>query len=244
MNRLRPLEHWDRGFEPHSRHGCLCLFCFCGVLCVGSGLATGWSPVQAVLLTMYRSKTEKAAKVHKGCRTEIEGTKFPVNLYEILGDHGKTKFLNPWAAPLNARITLSLAELAYRNSHTSYPCLINCRSVLRLLIKCSASSDDAKPDGNTKQFPHNNCTKSTFLTSHICFERSNDLSLLKQKLSLVERKIFVGEHRHIKAPCLHSMNRFHLPEWPARSATWRPQQRVQIHWLKQRAGHWSTIDTN
>jgi hypothetical protein len=26
MNCLRPLEHWDRGFESHSRHGCLCAF--------------------------------------------------------------------------------------------------------------------------------------------------------------------------------------------------------------------------
>jgi hypothetical protein len=26
MNRLRPLEHWDRGFESHSRHGYLYAF--------------------------------------------------------------------------------------------------------------------------------------------------------------------------------------------------------------------------
>jgi hypothetical protein len=26
MNCLLPLEHWDRGFESHSRHGCLCAF--------------------------------------------------------------------------------------------------------------------------------------------------------------------------------------------------------------------------
>jgi hypothetical protein len=29
MNCLRSLESWDRGFEYHSRHGCLCLFCVC-----------------------------------------------------------------------------------------------------------------------------------------------------------------------------------------------------------------------
>jgi hypothetical protein len=29
MNRLRPLEHWDRGFESHLRHGCLCAFILC-----------------------------------------------------------------------------------------------------------------------------------------------------------------------------------------------------------------------
>jgi hypothetical protein len=32
---LRPLEHWNRGFESRSRYGCLCvrLFCVCIVLC-------------------------------------------------------------------------------------------------------------------------------------------------------------------------------------------------------------------
>jgi hypothetical protein len=24
-----PLEHWDHGFESHSRHGCLCAFILC-----------------------------------------------------------------------------------------------------------------------------------------------------------------------------------------------------------------------
>jgi hypothetical protein len=33
MKRLRPLELWDRGFESHSRHECLGLFCVCVVLC-------------------------------------------------------------------------------------------------------------------------------------------------------------------------------------------------------------------
>jgi hypothetical protein len=36
-NHLRPLEHWDRGFESHSRHGCLYAF----ILCLGRDLATG-----------------------------------------------------------------------------------------------------------------------------------------------------------------------------------------------------------
>jgi hypothetical protein len=26
VNRFRHVEHWDRGFESHSRHGCLCPF--------------------------------------------------------------------------------------------------------------------------------------------------------------------------------------------------------------------------
>jgi hypothetical protein len=45
------------------------LFCVCVVLCVGRGLATGWSPMQGALRTVWRIKTEKAAKVQqKDCR--------------------------------------------------------------------------------------------------------------------------------------------------------------------------------
>jgi hypothetical protein len=62
MNRLRLLEHWDRGFESHPRHGYVCIYAVCIVLCVGSGLATGWSPAQGVLQTVYRiNKLKKEA---------------------------------------------------------------------------------------------------------------------------------------------------------------------------------------
>jgi hypothetical protein len=53
MNRLRPLERWDRAFESHSRHRCLRYYVFV-LPCVGSDLATGLSPVQGVLPTVYR----------------------------------------------------------------------------------------------------------------------------------------------------------------------------------------------
>jgi hypothetical protein len=38
---------------------CVRLFCVCAVLCVGSGLTTGWSLVQGVLPTVYRFKKLK-----------------------------------------------------------------------------------------------------------------------------------------------------------------------------------------
>jgi hypothetical protein len=38
---------------------CMRLFCVCVVLCVGSGLATGWSPVQGILPTVYKIKNLK-----------------------------------------------------------------------------------------------------------------------------------------------------------------------------------------
>jgi hypothetical protein len=45
-------EFMDAKLQSHTqRHECLCvrLFCVCVVLCVDSGLATGWSLVQVVL---------------------------------------------------------------------------------------------------------------------------------------------------------------------------------------------------
>jgi hypothetical protein len=47
--------------------------CVCVVLCVDSGLATGWSPGQGVLPTVYRiKKTEKETKAQqKGFRSKM-----------------------------------------------------------------------------------------------------------------------------------------------------------------------------
>jgi hypothetical protein len=87
MNCLRTLERWDSWFESHSRRGCLyCvrLFCVCVVLCVGSGLATGWSPVQGVLSTMYRiKKPKKRPRSNKRTVDKTEGGRnTPVNMIQ------------------------------------------------------------------------------------------------------------------------------------------------------------------
>jgi hypothetical protein len=48
---------------------CVCLFCICVVLCVGSSLATGWFPVQGVLPSVCRIKNlKKSDQVPKGRR--------------------------------------------------------------------------------------------------------------------------------------------------------------------------------
>jgi hypothetical protein len=53
VNCLLSLGRWNRRFESYSGHGCLVCVCvysvFCVVLCLGSGLATGWSLVQGIL---------------------------------------------------------------------------------------------------------------------------------------------------------------------------------------------------
>jgi hypothetical protein len=64
MNCLPSLERLYLGSESHSRHSCLYyvrLFCVCVLLCVGRCLATGLSPFQGVLPTVYKIKKLKAA---------------------------------------------------------------------------------------------------------------------------------------------------------------------------------------
>jgi hypothetical protein len=57
MNCLCLLKHWSSEFEPHAKYGCLWVIIpCCIILCVGSGLATGWS----------QSKAQR-----KGCRAII-----------------------------------------------------------------------------------------------------------------------------------------------------------------------------
>jgi hypothetical protein len=65
---------WNTGIlvsnPTQSMDVCVRLFCVCVVMCVGSGLVTGWSPVQGVLPNVYRiKKVKKASKVQqKDCR--------------------------------------------------------------------------------------------------------------------------------------------------------------------------------
>jgi hypothetical protein len=45
---------------------CVRLFCLCAVLCAGSAIVMGWSPVQGVLPTVEKDQeTEKAAKAQE-----------------------------------------------------------------------------------------------------------------------------------------------------------------------------------
>jgi hypothetical protein len=50
-----PLETWMS----------MCVYSVCVVLCVGSGLAMGWSPVQGALPTVYRSNKLKNGQVQR-----------------------------------------------------------------------------------------------------------------------------------------------------------------------------------
>jgi hypothetical protein len=98
MNCLRSLEHWDRGFESHSRHGCLCvrLFCVCVVLCVGSGLATGWSPSkESFRLCKNDYETEEEARAQKRSVEPLMNEW----MNEWISTDWKTEDLNPAREP-------------------------------------------------------------------------------------------------------------------------------------------------
>jgi hypothetical protein len=57
-----------RGMDVYVRLSCVCV-----ILCVGRGLAMGWSPVQGVLQAVYRLKNWKSGQgPTKGCTAIIE----------------------------------------------------------------------------------------------------------------------------------------------------------------------------
>jgi hypothetical protein len=63
---------------------CVHLFCVCAILCIGSRLATGWSPVQEVLPTAYRIKIIKNWPSYKGLYSHTE-KKMLLSVLEIVG---------------------------------------------------------------------------------------------------------------------------------------------------------------
>jgi hypothetical protein len=68
---LHPLEHWDRGFESHSKSECMPV-----LPCVGSGLVRGWSPVQGVLPTASRLQGQKGPIHHWKKKTTLYSFQF------------------------------------------------------------------------------------------------------------------------------------------------------------------------
>jgi hypothetical protein len=71
MNFLCALKDGDRGFESHSRHGCVCacVYSVFGMSCVSvAGLRQADPPSKESYRLCIDQETGKAAKVHKGCR--------------------------------------------------------------------------------------------------------------------------------------------------------------------------------
>jgi hypothetical protein len=111
MNCLRSLEHWDRGFEFYSRHECLCvrLFCVYVVLCIGIGLAMGWSLVQEVLPSVKKRlrNWRRSQGPTEGCRAIDEWVSVPrgtvkrrVRLYclTLAFNNSYSYFAHTWAS--------------------------------------------------------------------------------------------------------------------------------------------------
>jgi hypothetical protein len=80
---------------------CVRLFCVCVVLCVGSGLATGWSPLQEVLPIVYMIKKLKKRPRSEGLYSQRKkefnyqlrnGRRERWNIVTIL----RTRILDSW----------------------------------------------------------------------------------------------------------------------------------------------------
>jgi hypothetical protein len=70
-------KRWDRGFESHSRSGCLPVSCLLVLSCVGSGLATGWYSDVGVLSTVC--KVQNYRKLSQLIRIETWNVKNAVH---------------------------------------------------------------------------------------------------------------------------------------------------------------------
>jgi hypothetical protein len=73
MNLLHPLEHWERGFESQSRHGCLCEFILCLHCHVSvAALRQAGPPFKESYQLCIGLRNWKSDQGPKGCRTIVE----------------------------------------------------------------------------------------------------------------------------------------------------------------------------
>jgi hypothetical protein len=114
---------------------CVRLFCVCVVLCVGSGLATGWSPVQGVPPTVYRLRNWKSGQNQtKGCRV-TEGERWGGQRKRCLY---RTSF--PSLLPKILEILISLSRMVCHTFTPELPIIFICPFHSEfLLCECSIS---------------------------------------------------------------------------------------------------------
>jgi hypothetical protein len=89
MNCLRSLERWDRRFESHSRHGCLCSF----ILCANTG-RRGGKPAT--------NRLSYGAACH--CRLLLPGKESEVNVFRFTNVVVRFKFITTESRILNRRL--------------------------------------------------------------------------------------------------------------------------------------------
>jgi hypothetical protein len=81
------LEHWDWGFESHSRHGCLCAFILFVLLCVQAATLRRADPPSTEFYRLCIGlRNWKSCKGPKGCRATVReiiswGKFWPNNYY-------------------------------------------------------------------------------------------------------------------------------------------------------------------
>jgi hypothetical protein len=101
---------------------CVCLFRVCAVLCVGSGLATGWSLIQRVLRTVYRIKKLKKRPRFKGLYShrERKNMKNEISERNLYARHiSSTQFCLPQHYSLICAKLFCTARVSWRTMKTS-----------------------------------------------------------------------------------------------------------------------------
>jgi hypothetical protein len=100
---------------------CVHLFCVCEVLYVDSGLATGWSPVQEVLPTVYRVRKQTRGRSPQG----LQSHRWMDGQTDGCIDGKMDGWIDRQIATDNASASVSLRK-PYISYHTKFERLLNC----------------------------------------------------------------------------------------------------------------------